>query len=288
MSIPKYQVHGKFPSSADGNVFYVNMTPISESEAKSDKTFEEITEAHNSGKNVKCKLDTYVLPLCFITNVQVIFGGATSNLTTFVTQYSNNTVEHSVAELAFKSVVPTIEEFNSLANQVENLSSGESGGIEKLMDVTTTEPTKEFQIPIDTEEMANKLLNASELHLYLYVPRDAEDTETNTSGNVSVGVPVTESYRPAFASFQGAIPNPTLDYMRLSTSIAKIFVDTFGGSMERNAIGMQYKYVVGAGESSSLYHVTVDARGFKKDSYIFVNGTQNMAASTRFVLGVRA
>lgn len=163
-----------------------------------------------------------------------------------------------------------------------------SGGIEKLIDITTTGPTDVFQIPIDTEEMANKLLNASELHLYLYVPRDAEDTETNTSGNVSVGVLATGSYEAPFASFENVIPNPTLDYMKLSESIAKIFVDTFGGSMERNAIGMQYKYVVGGGESSSLYHATVDARGFKKDSYIFVNGTQNMAAGTRFVLGVRA
>lgn len=117
-------------SSVDNDecTFYVNMTPISESAATSDKTFEEITEAHNSGKNVKCKLDTYVLPLCFINNVQVIFGGATSNLTVFVTQDSNDTVEHSVAELAFKAEVPTIEEFNALAGKVESLPSGGSGG----------------------------------------------------------------------------------------------------------------------------------------------------------------
>ena len=105
---------------------------------------------------------------------------------------------------------------------------------------------------------------------------------------MSVGVLSAGNYGATFVSFESVIPNPTLDYMRLSTSIAKIFVDTFGGSLERNAIGMKYQYVFGAGQSSSLYHATVDARGFKKDSYIFVNGTQNMAAGTRFVLGVRA
>lgn len=167
-------------------------------------------------------------------------------------------------------------------------AGGESGGIEKLVDITTTKYTDKFQIPIDTEEMANKLLNASELHLYLYVPRYAEDIETNTSGNVSVGVLAAGNYEASFVSFEGVIPNPTLDYMKWSTSTAKIFVDTFGGSLERNAIGMKYQYVLGAGQSSSLYHATVDARGFKKDSYIFVNGTQKMAVGTRFVLGVRA
>jgi hypothetical protein len=32
----------------------------------------------------------------------------------------------------------------------------------------------------------------------------------------------------------------------------------------------------------------VDVRGFHKNGSFFVTGTQNMAAGTRFVLGVRA
>jgi hypothetical protein len=117
-------------SSGDSDecIFYVNMTTTSGTSATSDRTFNEITEAHNNGLIVKCKFDTYVLPLCFITNSQVIFGGATSNLTVFVTQLSNDTVEYRVAELAFKAEVPTLEEFNSLAVKVDNLPSGGSGG----------------------------------------------------------------------------------------------------------------------------------------------------------------
>ena len=167
-------------------------------------------------------------------------------------------------------------------------SGGESGGIEKIIDFTTTEPTMEFQIPIDTEEMANKLLNASELHLYLYIPRDAEDTETTTTGNVSVGVVSQGDYHAEFAKFEGVIVPPTVTYKTYSKSLAKIFIEPSDSSVERLSIGIQSKKIANdTSNTSSLYRTIVDTRGFKNGGYIFVNGTQNMATGTRFVLGVR-
>lgn len=170
-------------------------------------------------------------------------------------------------------------------------AGGESGGIEKIIDFTTTKTTREFQIPIDTDEMADKLLKASELHIFLYIPRDAADTETTTTGNVSVGVVSQGDYHAEFAKFEGVIVPPTATYMTHSQSLAKIFIDTFEGSAERLAVGMQCKKianVANANNAYSLYRTLVDTRGFYKNGNFFVTGTQNMAAGTRFVLGVRA
>lgn len=163
------------------------------------------------------------------------------------------------------------------------------GGVEKIIDFTTTETTVEFQIPIDTDEMVDKLLKASELHLFLYIPRDAEDTETTTTGNVSVGVVSNGGYKAEFAKFEGVIVPPTVTYKTHCRSLAKIFIEPSDSSVEHLAVGIQCKKIANDPNStSSLYQAIVDPRGFRKGGNFFVTGTQNMAAGTRFVLGVRA
>lgn len=186
-------------------------------------------------------------------------------------------------------VVKAVDDNNKPTQwEAADLSSG-GGGMEKLVDFTTAETTIEFQIPIDTDEMADKLLKASELHIFLYIPRDAEDTETATAGNVSVGVVSQGDYHAEFAKFEGAIVPPTVTYKTYSKSLAKIFIEPSDGNIERLAIGMQCKKIANdTSNTSSLYRAIVDTRGFKNGGYIFVNGTQNMATGTRFVLGVRA
>lgn len=159
------------------------------------------------------------------------------------------------------------------------------GGIEKLIDFTTTEPTMSFQFPIDTDELRNKWLKASEIHVYVYVPRNEEDAESTTTGTVSIGLMSVAGYRPAFVHLENIIPNPQITYVKYGTSIAKIFLDTFSAYLERDIFVMQ------GANGGTLKSSTggIDLRGVSAsaNSYLFVDGTQPMAAGTRFVLGVR-
>ena len=103
--------------SGDG-VFYVNITPTGENTAASDKTFAEITEAKNNNKIVQCKYAQYILPLCWLDDVQAIFGGTTSNVTICISVDQNNGVQVQTSTLAIESEVPTKGEFDSLKNSV--------------------------------------------------------------------------------------------------------------------------------------------------------------------------
>lgn len=98
------------------NQFYVNMTPTGENTATSDKTFAEITEARNNNKIVQCKYAQYILPLCWLDDLQAIFGGATGNITIGISIDQNNGVQVQWSTLAIESKVPTKEEFDRLKN----------------------------------------------------------------------------------------------------------------------------------------------------------------------------
>ena len=101
------------------NRFYVNMTPTGENTATSDKTFAEITEAKNNNKIVQCKYAQYILPLCWLDDVQAIFGGTTSNVTIYISVDQNNGVQVQTSTLAIESQVPTKEEFDRLKNHYD-------------------------------------------------------------------------------------------------------------------------------------------------------------------------
>ena len=101
------------------NQFYVNMTPTGENTATSDKTFAEITEARNNNKIVQCKYAEYNLPLCWLDDVQAIFGGTTSNVTICISIDQNNGVQVQTSTLAIESQVPTKEEFDRLKNHYD-------------------------------------------------------------------------------------------------------------------------------------------------------------------------
>lgn len=101
------------------NRFCVNMTPTGENTATSDKTFAEITEAKNNNKIVQCKYAQYNLPLCWLDDVQAIFGGTTSNVTICISVDQNNGVQVQTSTLAIESQVPTKEEFDRLKNHYD-------------------------------------------------------------------------------------------------------------------------------------------------------------------------
>lgn len=119
------------------NQFYVNMTPTGENTATSDKTFAEITEAKNNNKIVQCKYAQYILPLCWLDDLQAIFGGTTSNVTICISIDPNNGVQVQTSTLAIESKVPTKEEFdllkNTYAEDVPDL-------IERLDDIDSSLP----------------------------------------------------------------------------------------------------------------------------------------------------
>lgn len=112
------QLNGMDVLPSGGGVFYVNITPTGDNTSTSDKTFAEITEAQNNGKIVKCKYAEYILPICWLTNVQAIFGGTTSNVTIFISIDQNNGVQVQTNTLAIEGEVPTKEEFDALKNSV--------------------------------------------------------------------------------------------------------------------------------------------------------------------------
>ena len=101
------------------NRFCVNITPTGENTAASDKTFAEITEAKNNNKIVQCKYAQYILPLCWLDDLQAIFGGATSNVTICISIDQNNGVQVQTSTLAIKSQVPIKEEFDRLKNHYD-------------------------------------------------------------------------------------------------------------------------------------------------------------------------
>lgn len=103
--------------SGDG-VFEVHITKTGENTAASDKTFAEITEAKKNNKIVQCKYAQYILPLCWLDDLQAIFGGTTSNVSIFISIDPNNGVQVQESTLAIASEVPTKEEFDALKNSV--------------------------------------------------------------------------------------------------------------------------------------------------------------------------
>ena len=101
-----------------GGVFEVHITKTGENTDTSDKTFAEIIEAKHNNKIVQCKYAQYILPLCWLDDLQAIFGGATGNVTIFISVDQNNGVQVKTSTLAIESQVPTKEEFDTLKNSV--------------------------------------------------------------------------------------------------------------------------------------------------------------------------
>lgn len=162
-----------------GDIFYVNMTPTGENTATSDKTFDEIVEAHNGKKDVKCRLNTYVLPLCSIDNLQVIFGGAAGNQTASVVQSSDNAVFFGTGELAIKNEVPTKEEFDTFllhyTEESETLTS-------QVLDIERLAPetAKVGQVAVVKELGENNCVKKWEaVDNIRYVASDTEPVDKN-------------------------------------------------------------------------------------------------------------
>lgn len=204
------------------------------------------------------------------------------------------TEHQDLSEYAKKDEIPSIdglatEEYvdNAIANiDIPNGGETVGGGIETIFDFTTTEGTTVIQLPVDTDELVEKLHNAEELHIQISVPRDNEDTETSTRGRVDAG-----AYMGWYASFTGEaqiIPEPTTEWIRYGTAYFVCFCNpTKANEIYSPVLVATMIANQGAGMSYQAIPIIPDIYRVKKGDYLYVRGTQNMAAGTRVIWGVR-
>lgn len=170
-------------------------------------------------------------------------------------------------------------------------SSG--GGFETLIDFTTEEAVTEFTIPNSVVgPVAAKIMEASTVYVYLYVPKYTDDTETSTIGTAKV-----INYMGWDSTLFEAkvIPAPTtghINWRSVSVIFHKIpvvagveIIDPQYLSMLRVITDAIHNANSSAPSFSSVYASGLNWTN-SVNGYIKVTGTQTMAAGTRFVLGV--
>ena len=158
--------------------------------------------------------------------------------------------------------------------------------MELLRDFTTTENVTEFQVPIPDAAMAKKLNDALEIRLWLYVPRDAADTTTSTTGSVKIGI--NRGWNVWMATDLSAIPAPTTTWTGSCDLFVKYTKATVDGTVDGSGAAIvqyshRYKNQSPGGGVQYMENSFQAAAG----KYFYVNGTQTMAAGTRLRVGVR-
>lgn len=171
--------------------------------------------------------------------------------------------------------------------EAADFPTGGSGGgeLETIADFTATEGTTEIRIPIDTEEMVEKLRKASEYRILLYIPKDTEDSETNTGGKVNIGFHI--GWNNTFVIDLEAIPAPS-GWIPYCVSSIYVF------RSPNNSLGQSSPILIAQARKNDastsmlaqgeIYTDTMTASGAH---YIYVSGSQNMAPGTRFIMEVR-
>lgn len=166
-------------------------------------------------------------------------------------------------------------------------TGGSGGGLDAIIDFTTTEDTTEIRIPLDTEEMAEKLSNASDIHITLYIPRDTADTETTTKGTVEVGI--YKGLKCIFATVTDAIQAPTTDYSNSVTTHIVVFSTAYSTTNQRepSPVLIAKKPDNSSASTYELKGCLLYDHKFGVGNYIYVKGSQNMPAGTQMIIGVR-
>lgn len=168
-------------------------------------------------------------------------------------------------------------------------TGGGGGALEKIFDITTTEKVTTYQIPIDSQEVVDKIETAKEIRMYLYVPIDAEDTETTISGKVSIKLNH-GSWSSAFVQDVDAIPAPNASWNRYRTTFCVFLTPGFYTDNKDESVGV-VRFVAQCGLNLNPTIKTDTAKslftGFAVGKSIDIVGSQNMAAGTRFVMEVR-
>lgn len=168
--------------------------------------------------------------------------------------------------------------------------SDSAGGYEVLIDITTTEAVTEFQSPVMDAATAQKFNYASEVFLYVSVPLDKSDTESTTTGNVTVTV--FSNYLMTWFSNIGIIPNPTETWTRDGYIFAKIAPTPQRFAAIPRTSGIE-QYVWGIGAKTGYGGIVTKMTGVPDivsmvsgRSYFKVAGSRSMPAGARLVAGV--
>lgn len=85
---------------------YITEEPVGVYHA--DKTYDEILAAINNGQNVRCRYDSYILPLAFFDKDQIAYGGATDDISVMIGQRPSGDVYVTYTSLATKEEVENI------------------------------------------------------------------------------------------------------------------------------------------------------------------------------------
>ncbi len=161
-------------------------------------------------------------------------------------------------------------------------------GYETIADFTTTEKVSAFNVPIN-KTMIEKLQAADSIVVSLTIPRDTEDTETSTVGTITCGVYLTWKYRLCY-SVEFAIPAPIEDWT--NNGYIRICQNNLQSLMNDIYTANAISGITGRSSSSknvTFTQVTPWVRHLNpnsSDHYFYIEGSQNMAAGTHFVVEV--
>lgn len=162
-------------------------------------------------------------------------------------------------------------------------SSGDS--VELLLDFTTTEPVTSFNVNIPDAAVAKKLNDALEIRLWLYVPRDAADTATSTTGKVTIGI--YRDWNVGMLANVDAIPAPTATWVGAGDLFVKYTKATVDGTVGSGTAIVQYSHRYHNQSPGGGVQYMENSFQAAAGKYFYVNGTQTMAAGTRLRVGVR-
>ena len=168
--------------------------------------------------------------------------------------------------------------------------SGSNGtGFNILMDFTTTENVTEFQVPIDTTEIAERIKGATTIYIGLDIPRDTANTETSTVGTVDVFLYA--SWKQTLFAGISVISPPSVTWAKNGRATMKFENIPWGtsGSHQRMPIFKSYAAYIDNYNSAKTEFTCASINPFAyvtKDSYFIISGSQSICAGTRFVVGV--
>ena len=211
-------------------------------------------------------------------------------------QHIENGIEsaHNRQPLTFTGAVSA--QYDGSKEIVVKIPTGSTGStsdssFETILDFTTTETVVEFQIPIESETIVEKIKNAKTVYMALDIPRDAEDTETSTVGNVSVHLYAT--WKQTLFSGIPAIPPANVTWAKngkVAMKYETILWDATNRQIKLPQLTWYAAYVdnYSSAKKTEVNFVNINAFSYltTKNCYFIISGTQNLCTGTRFILGV--
>lgn len=307
MEVPVTSVNGKTGDVMLPTSMTVTVTEQSDGSYTADLSHEQLLEAYNNGAALFCKCGGKILSLIVANKSQMVFGcvytGHIYTATVGISRVSVSTTALASSEegvlytpqaltpeqqaQARQNIGACDEEYVNQAIENIDLPTGGSG-YEKIIDFKTTERVTSFDIPLN-KTMMEKLKAADSIVLSLRIPRDTEDTETTTIGTVTCYVYLTWLLGIGKDKVS-VIPTPTTAWHK--TGFVKIEQHALQTAINDVCV-THTAYYMDNGVDKTINHTSgivwtrhLDVNATRH--YLRIEGTQNMAAGTRFVVEAKA